>query len=123
MIFKDNFYRINSMDKSEDQVHYSIQIDKSHSIFKGHFPGNPVTPGVAQLEIIKELTADVIGQNCRLKELANCKFLKVMNPEIDAKVEVVIRLLDKDFNSQKINAVIQNENGVFLKASATYSIL
>ena len=55
MQFKDDFYTIEASTHDEDTLVYSIVINKDHDIFNGHFPSNPVTPGVMQMEIVKEL--------------------------------------------------------------------
>ena len=122
MILKDSFYSINTISEDDSSKTFNVTIDADHPIFNGHFPGNPVTPGVAQLEIIKELVSYSIGTNCKLSEMANCKFLKVLNPKEDAEVSINLKLETAE-NTVKVNAVIQNDNGVFLKASATYLLL
>lgn len=123
MEFKNNFFKIISSEINDENSSYLIEIDNKHDVFNGHFPGNPVTPGVAQLEIIKELVSDATGNKCDLKELANCKFLKVINPEIDAQVTIDLKQISKDNDELKISAVIHNDNGVFLKSSATYRLI
>lgn len=119
MLFKDSFYTVSSSSETENGNSFDIKIDPAHPIFSGHFPGNPVTPGVVQLEIIKELTGEATGKTCKLTEMANCKFLKVLNPQEDSEVTIELRITEED-DSAKVNAIIQNENGIFLKSSATY---
>jgi len=39
-----DFYTLQSYDKNEKSFVANIILNKDHEIFKGHFPGNPVTP-------------------------------------------------------------------------------
>jgi len=51
-----NLYKIESFHYKNQQLKAEIFINKEHEIFKGHFPNNPVMPGVCMIQIIKELT-------------------------------------------------------------------
>jgi 3-hydroxyacyl-[acyl-carrier-protein] dehydratase len=46
---------ITGIDLSENLIVGSKKIDENDPIFKGHFPGLPVYPGVLQLEMISEI--------------------------------------------------------------------
>ena len=53
----DDFYTLNQIaPQGEGKYICRITLNPAHPIFAGHFPGNPITPGVCMLQIIKELT-------------------------------------------------------------------
>ena len=68
--------------------HY--QVDKSHPIFQGHFPGNPILPGVIQIEIVAQTSGFALfysfNQNTKahlkmgLLDVKNAKFRKPIIP-------------------------------------------
>ena len=120
MLFKDNFYQILSSSQIDDTFVFSIEINAGHSIFKGHFPGNPVTPGVVQIEIIKELSIEATGKIISLSTMGNCKFLAILNPNTDSKVDVILKISESNENEIKVNAVIQNASTIYLKMGANY---
>ena len=120
MLFKDNFYTITSKSEHEENHIYSLQLNAEHAIFEGHFPGNPVTPGVVQMEIIKELLQESTGKPHQLQTMGNCKFLAILNPETNAEVDVTLKLSEGENGEQKLSAVIQNASTVFLKMNAAY---
>lgn len=121
MLLKD-FYKIISIENSDTQKHrITIAINKDHEIFKGHFPETPVIPGVCMLQIIKELTEEIINQKLVLKKLVNVKFLTLMNPEINSNL-----VLDLEINTTEDYLVKLKGNTIFnesiaLKMSAVYS--
>ncbi len=120
MLFKDNFYTITAHSPSESGHSFGIELNAAHSIFEGHFPNNPVTPGVVQMEIVKELLCEATGRNLALKKMGNCKFLAILNPATDAGVNIDLKITEGEDNEIKASAVIKNDNAVYLKMSASY---
>jgi 3-hydroxyacyl-[acyl-carrier-protein] dehydratase len=92
-----------------------------HAIFKGHFPGNPVTPGVVQLEILGEVLSDVLDQKVSLKTMGNCKFLAILNPEVNNEIEVKITHSLTEENTYKVAAQFGAEGITFTKIQAEFN--
>jgi len=121
MLFKDTFYTIHSTKEENDTFIFSIELNKDHSIFKGHFPGNPVTPGVAQMEIIKELVQISQEKELSLVSMPSCKFLAILNPEKNAMIDVVLKFSSTEDEHIKMNAIIKDEQTSYLKMSGFYA--
>ncbi|CAA7387620.1 3-hydroxyacyl-ACP dehydratase [Chryseobacterium fistulae] len=76
-----HFYTLQSYEKKESGGFIAIiYLNKDHQIFKGHFPGNPVTPGVCMMQIVKELTEELTSTQLFLKSASNVKFMAIINP-------------------------------------------
>lgn len=76
-----DFYTLGSHEKAENGSFTAhISLNKDHDIFKGHFPGNPVTPGVCMMQIVKELTEEFTGKKLFLRSASNVKFMAIINP-------------------------------------------
>ncbi|SEM78134.1 3-hydroxyacyl-ACP dehydratase [Chryseobacterium taichungense] len=76
-----DFYTLQSYEQTENGSFTAhISLNKDHDIFKGHFPGNPVTPGVCMMQIVKELSEEFTGLNLFLKSASNVKFMAIINP-------------------------------------------
>lgn len=81
-------------DESQQNLTANFSIDFKNSLFKGHFPGQPVLPGVIELEIIEESLKKGLKKNILLKNIEQVKFLKTIRNTneknkyfIDTKVE------------------------------------
>lgn len=118
MILKD-FYKIQSQDLSEDTKKYEILINKDHTIFLGHFPDNPVMPGVCMIQIIKELTESLIGEKLFMEKCANVKFTALINPQVNELLTLNITLKEID-GKYKVKNITSFDDTVALKLSATY---
>lgn len=120
MILKDTFYTISSIENTESEVIAVVSIDAKHAIFEGHFPENPITPGVVQLEMIKELLAERYKRKMELVSMSNCKFLTILNPNDVDEVTIKLTIKEED-NLIKVSASIVAQEVNYLKMAAIYS--
>ena len=80
-LLKD-FYKITSLEKQADgKAFATITLNKNHDIFNGHFPDNPVTPGVCMMQIVKEISETLSESKLLVKSASNIKFMAIINPE------------------------------------------
>ena len=79
-MLKDDLYTILSFQHEDNIISAEVLIDPTHEIFDGHFPGQPVLPGVCTVEILKELVGEAKGKLYKLKEANNIKFLSLVDP-------------------------------------------
>lgn len=108
MQLKD-FYTINNLNVNEELVTANITINKNHDIFKGHFPGNPVTPGVCMMQIIKEITEEVIGYKLMMTSSSNIKFMSIINPEITPNLDLALEITETDEGFRVKNSTVFND--------------
>jgi len=76
----NDLYTIEKLETEESKIKAEIRIDPSHKVFQGHFPTQPVLPGVCLIEMLKDIVKEALGKNCRLSEANNIKYLKVVDP-------------------------------------------
>lgn len=119
MLLKD-FYKIQSLEKNDSQKHLAIiLINKKHDVFKGHFPGNPIMPGVCMMQIIKELTEKITMRTLMMQTLTNVKFMALINPDVTPELRLELDIsTDNDLVKVK-NATYFNET-IALKLSSVY---
>lgn len=119
MLLKDNLYRLNELHKEEGQVLATISLNADCDIFKGHFPGNPITPGVAQLEIIKEILSTHYKRAIQLKSISNCKYLAILNP-VETKEISVKLVINESEEGIKVSAFLSSGEKIFTKSAGIY---
>lgn len=121
MLLKE-FYQIKSFEKTEGQKYVAyIVINKDHDVFKGHFPGNPVTPGVCMMQIIKELTQQAVNAPLMMKSASNIKFMALINPEINPELKLELEITEAEDASVKVKNTTYFEDTTALKLSCIYS--
>lgn len=75
-----NFFTIAAKTTTGKTVVATIDINALHPIFEGHFPGQPVVPGVCMMQMIKELVEAETKNKLQLRKADHLKFLAVINP-------------------------------------------
>ncbi len=121
MLLKD-FYIINSLENIDGQKHVAnIRLNKDHEVFSGHFPGNPVTPGVCMMQIIKELTQEAVNAQLTMKSASNIKFMALINPEVNPELKLELDITLADDNTIKVKNTSYFGDTVVLKLSCIYS--
>lgn len=88
-MLKDSFFSFLNPDSLQSQsdaegapIRYrvTVRLNPDHPIFKGHFPGNPVVPGVCLIRMVTEIISAVTLREMFLREADNIKFLSPVNP-------------------------------------------
>ena len=108
----------------ENPVEFSvgIRINPDHSIFEGHFPGQPIVPCVAYIEMIREIMELVLQKKLLLKEASNIKFLSITNPILNAELNFTFSLIIKEENLISSKVLITSESGSVIKFEGKFSI-
>jgi len=78
----NKLYKIRSLKSHSDGAGFiaEIELDSHHTIFEGHFPGNPILPGVCTVQIIRELLEQSVQKSLRMTKAGNIKYLGFVNP-------------------------------------------
>jgi 3-hydroxyacyl-[acyl-carrier-protein] dehydratase len=58
----------------------SVTTEGNSPWFSGHFPNNPILPGIAQLKMVADLIAKPTEGNLRITGLSRVKFRKIVRP-------------------------------------------
>ncbi|KQT22455.1 3-hydroxyacyl-ACP dehydratase [Chryseobacterium sp. Leaf404] len=116
-----DFYTLVGYEKSENgSFSASITLNQDHDIFKGHFPGNPVTPGVCMMQIVKELTEEFTGKKLFLKSASNVKFMAIINPFETPKLTMQLDIKEVE-NEVKVKNTTAFGETIALKMSVIYT--
>ncbi|MCU7551595.1 3-hydroxyacyl-ACP dehydratase [Chitinophagaceae bacterium LB-8] len=119
MTLINDLFEIMENSGNESSLTATIKLHPGHIIYKGHFPGHPVTPGVIQVQIVQELLENQLKRKLNLIEMPDCKFLKVLNPAEVKQLTVSIEYAGKD-DLLNVKAIGKNDSGIFFKLSAVY---
>ena len=68
---------------------FSIRLDAGHFIYKAHFPGHPVTPGVCLIQMVAELASEAEGVPLGIAGVKNVKFIDMVSPLQDSELRML----------------------------------
>lgn len=116
-----DFYTLQSYVITNEHITAQIRIHAFHPIFQGHFPGQPVTPGVCMLQICKELTEHVTRQRLRLNTCKNVKFTSPINPLTHPEVQVKLQIKSSEDSNYLVTGSVHYENIQAIKLSLIFT--
>lgn len=117
MLIKD-YYTIENVSKQENGiVCFDISLNADCLVYEGHFPGEPVSPGVCNIQMIKECAEQVSGKSLFLNNLQQCRLTTLVTPIQHPQVEVNILLEEKE-DAYKLKATIGKGEEVYLDLKA-----
>jgi 3-hydroxyacyl-[acyl-carrier-protein] dehydratase len=114
----NSFFAILKQEEAQGSIKALLSINKAHEILKGHFPGQPVVPGVCMMQMIKELVELHMNKDLSVKEADNMKFLAVIDPEKNNEVEADVSYIVEDGNII-LHASLFSGTVTFFKLKAT----
>jgi len=117
----EGFFSILTYETRGEMIDTQIEFDAEHIVYKGHFPGFPVTPGVIQLKIVHDLLEKHLGQKIKLQKVSNAKFLNIINPEKTPRIHIHIEL-KREGELIKIKASGKTETTNYFNLRAIYQV-
>lgn len=119
MLIQD-FYQIIDLTQLENEHSARIELNENHPIFDGHFPENPVMPGVCMFQIIQELTEKVVQKKLSLQQVSHVKFMVLINPKIDNQLTFHFSIVPENA-TYKVKSQLIFQEQIALKMNATYT--
>lgn len=122
MRLNGDFYRIESRLEGlpQGQSGFNVILNPDHLVYKAHFPGQPVTPGVCILQMIQELLSEQENTRLYISKIKNAKFINMISPVSDGRISVVFNSVIQDEGGIKVQGVVarpDNPAELFLKFS------
>ncbi len=120
-MFHTTLFTILEKDNSmPGEVTGRIKLNENHDVFKGHFPDNPVLPGVITIQIVLEFFANVMDKEFMVAEAKNIKFLKIIQPHINSELSITLKFVYLEEKKLKITATVFYGDDIFFKFSGIY---
>lgn len=102
-----------------ETVKTNIILNPLHPIFKGHFPDNPILPGVCMMQMVKEVAEAYTNKKIKLVLAQDIKFLSVINPEESIMIHMELKINIED-ERIRIAAQLLDNAIVFFKFKGTF---
>ena len=119
----NHFFTIGDKQVSGNELTVTLTINKDHRIFEGHFPGQPVVPGVCMMQMILELMEQVTGKRLKLLTAYDMKFLAVINPQVNNNVNTTLKYIEVEGGAFSATATIFCNETVHFKFKGQFGFL
>ena len=106
----DYYYKIKNQQTTGNIILFDVLLLPECDIYKGHFPGMPVAPGVCNIQMIKECVERIAGKPLLLESMMQCKFISMITPKQNLELQIRIESTIIEDNHLKVSATISREN-------------
>lgn len=113
-----DFYTVQKINVEGESIEAEVRLNPEHEVYDGHFPEQPVVPGVIQLQMVKEILESVLQEELFLDTVGTAKYLKMIIPKEDLRLHISIQYKQSDTGDFKINALISSDEMLFTKLKA-----
>jgi len=117
----NDFFEVVSTKQCEDSYQCQVKFNPEHRIYKAHFPGNPVTPGVCLMQMGEEMLEDKYGKQLQLIIVKTIRFNKIVGPNDTPVYTFTKEVLNQDVLS--VDVAVSDEAGESVKMSLEYQVL
>lgn len=116
MLLENKFYNIIGIDKDNERRNavFHLAILPDCEVYKGHFPGNPICPGVCNIETIRECASLFIGHDMRIRMIKQCRLVAIASPAICPEVDVTINISSADDNTFFVASRIADKEKTYI---------
>ena len=115
----NDFYTYRDAHKEDGSFSCQVAFNKEHDIFKGHFPGQAVVPGVCMMEMVKEFLQQVMGKKLWLRNAGNVKFLQLITPDVQPVINISWKEYEMGYN---VNASFKTDASDLFKLQGSFEI-
>ena len=124
MILLNNLYTIIAESHFDISHDYIIHMNAEHFIYKAHFPGEPITPGVCILQIAHELIQNTLNRPLKIMSVKNAKFMNIISPDKNSEVHYTISKITDTFAADDIEArMVKAQVAVYDSMGVVYAKL
>jgi 3-hydroxyacyl-[acyl-carrier-protein] dehydratase len=120
----NKFFNIIVIKKDENNTKFDvvIELNPQHPIYEGHFPDNPVVPGVCMQQMVKETLSFILKKDIILSKGDIIKFLNFIVPTANKKYSLHIHIKSNEANQIKTDSIISDEETIYFKYTAYFKI-
>lgn len=117
MKLKEELYTIAGKTVADGSTIVTVDLNPACFIYKAHFPGNPITPGVCIVQTACELLSDITGRQLEIKEVKDVKFLNILSPTKNTKIDFVFSNIETTEDSVKAKVLVKADDVTFTSIS------
>lgn len=88
----DSYFVVNSIIHSENKATMHLALKPNSPVYMGHFPNNPVCPGVCNILMIKCCSQEIAKRALHFSSIKQCRLTAVASPLRQSMLETMLEL-------------------------------
>ena len=118
-----SFFKIKKIDKKNSiNFEVKLEINKDDAVFEGHFPKQPIVPGVYSITMVKEVVEYVLQEKLTLNKAKDIKFFVPIIPDKNQFLNLILEIKYQDGSYTLKAILLDDENVKYLKINCEFLI-
>ena len=102
------WYVLKNVTRSDkNEIEAEIHVPPDSPWFSGHFPGDPILPGVAQIGMVKDVIRQARGKDLSVSGIRRVRFKQIIRP--DDRLNLVAAPLNENPGAYSFRILVENE--------------
>lgn len=115
----NDFFTYRIISQSAFSIQVMVSIHAEHPLYKGHFPGQPVTPGVVLIEIIRQVLSEKLNKKLILASAKEIKFIAPVIPTDIKDIELSVEYKEL-LTGTEASCVFSGKGQIFTKLKGEF---
>ncbi len=116
----NDLVQFDSLEKIEGALYcLPFAIKRDSMVFNGHFPNQPILPGVVMIEMTKRAAEIALDMELEMESAGYFKFIKMVDPNLIKYANMDFNIITKD-EGWRVKAQIKFKDEIYFKADAFY---
>ena len=115
-----DFYIVNDYKQEANIVKAVLELNAAHEIFAGHFPRQPVVPGVCMMQMIKDLAEQALDKKLNLARADDMKFLALIDPVANNIIQAELKYTEGEEDKIHVTASLSKDALIHFKFKGSF---
>ena len=120
MLIKDFYELVLTNNLGDENYEVVVNLNKNSAVYAGHFPDQPIAPGVCLTQMVKEVSNGIMEKNWALKDVRQIKFLAMVDPNKTPSLTLELKLQPSETDC-KLSCTAKDAETSYFKISGTLS--
>ena len=113
------YYTVLEEHIAEQNASFTVRLNTECAVYQGHFPEQPIAPGVCNIQMLTECVSRAVNQPLCLTHIRQCRFISLVTPQKTPFLDINIQWEKKEEHvSFTATLSCQKEGLMTMKASA-----
>jgi 3-hydroxyacyl-[acyl-carrier-protein] dehydratase len=110
----NDYFKIDRQTAENGETLFYITLLPEYKAYAGHFPGNPVSPGVCNIQMIKECAEQLAGKALFLGYVSRCRFSRMITPQTTPQLRIYMQLSVTADDLYEVSATVCDDTTTYI---------
>lgn len=103
---------------AQDGSSFLLKMKDEHVVYQGHFPGQPITPGVLTMQMARDCASVLFNRTLHYTSVKNCRFVAMVRPGDRLRLNLQTEIVGESVVMKAVLSASDNEEDLRLQLEA-----